>query len=135
MNDINAEQLQDVIADFLEMGHVDNIVAMFKQDHSCFIMTGALIQEERFMVRMGMAVLFEELASSLTGEVMGLAIPSLLTAMEHPASYVRGDAAFLLATIGSPEALKVLSRYQHDPDPQVVEVVREALAANCPSPL
>lgn len=127
MTDISTEQLKSVIADFLNMGHVDNIIAMFKQDHSYLSMTGALIQEDRFMVRMGMAVLFEELTTTLPDEVMDLAIPSLLTAMEHPAAYVRGDAAYLLTTIQSPEALRVLALFQNDPDPQVVEVVREAL--------
>lgn len=127
MDEPSTEQLHDVIADFLNMGHVDNIIAMFKQDYTYFTLTGGLIQEERIMVRMGMAVLFEELATTLPGEVLALAVPSLLKAMEHQAPYVRGDAAYLLATIGNSEAMSALARFEDDPDPQVADVVREAL--------
>ncbi|MBA3015396.1 MAG: HEAT repeat domain-containing protein [Proteobacteria bacterium] len=127
MDKSNTEQLTMVITDFLEIGHVDNIIAMFKQDHTCLTLTGALIQDERFKVRMGMAVLFEDLATALPKEVMSLAVPSLLKAMEHPAAYVRGDAAYLLMTIRSSEAMDALARFQHDPDPQVAEIIREGL--------
>ena len=51
-----------VIGDFLELGHVENIVAMFKQDTSLYDHTGSLLRDERFTVRLGTAVLFEELA-------------------------------------------------------------------------
>jgi len=127
MNEVTPAQLVTVIADFLDMGHVDNIVAMFKQDHTCLALAGAVIQEERMMVRMGMAVLFEELAVVLPAETLDLAVPSLLAAMAHPASYVRGDAAYLLATIGSARAQSALLSCQDDPDPQVAAVIQEAL--------
>ena len=127
MHENSGQQLHEVIADFLEMGHVDNIIAMFKQDPSCLLLSGAVIQDERFKVRMGVAVLFEELVAVLSSTVLDAAVPSLLTAMQHEASYVRGDAAFVLATIQSSEALGALAGFQHDPDPQIAEMVGEAL--------
>ncbi|MBU4263626.1 MAG: hypothetical protein KKC76_17360 [Proteobacteria bacterium] len=63
MNDeIDTKELIKTIADFIEMGHIENIVAMFKQDKEYYQFSGELIKDERFIVRMGMAVLFEQLA-------------------------------------------------------------------------
>ncbi len=129
MDAISNQQLIEVIADFLEMGHVDNIVAMFRQDPSCLPLSGELIQDERFMVRMGMAVLFEELAAVMPAGTLTAAVPSLAPLTSHPAPYVRGDAAHLLATIGDASALQALAAFRVDPDPQVAAIADEALAA------
>lgn len=127
MSEISREQLLIVIADFLEMGHVDNIVAMVKQEPSCLELVGELIQQERFKVRMGVAVLFEELALVMPLKILAVAVPSLAAAMQHDAAYVRGDAAYVLGLIKSPEAVDVLAKFQNDRDLQVAEIVREAL--------
>jgi len=127
MSEISREQLLIVIADFLEMGHVDNIVAMVKQEPSCLELAGELIQQERFKVRMGVAVLFEELAPVMPLQILAVAVPSLAAAMKHAAPYVRGDAAYVLGLIKSPEALDALAKFQNDRDRQVAEIVREAL--------
>jgi len=127
MNENSSPQLREIIADFLELGHVDNIIAMFKQDPSCLLLSGALIQDERFKVRMGMAVLFEELVTVMPCQVLDAAVPSLLGAMKHDAAYVRGDAAYVLATIKSPDAIRALTGFRHDPDPQIAEIICEAL--------
>ena len=128
MDEISNQQLIEVIADFLEMGHVDNIVAMFKQDPSCLNMAGELIQDERFRVRMGMAVLFEELALIMPAAMLTRSVPSLAALTDHAAPYVRGDAAHLLATIGSAAALRALMAFRADSDPQVAAIAAEALA-------
>jgi len=129
MGMINQEQqeLRDVIADFIEMGHVENIVAMFKQDTALYGLTGELLRDERYMVRMGMAVLFEELAVERPEE-LPLAIPALLPLLADSLPYVRGEAVTLLGIIGSRAALAPLADMQADPDPQVAEIVRDVLA-------
>lgn len=127
MNEISSQELRTVIADFLELGHVENIVAMFRQDPSCLALTGGLLQDERFRVRMGVAVLFEELVPLVEAPLLDKAVPSLAGLVNHAAPYVRGDAAHLLATIGTPVALIALARFRDDPDPQVVEIVVEIL--------
>ncbi len=119
--------LVQVIADFLEMGHVENIVAMFKQDVSCYALTGILVQDERFMVRIGMAVLFEELTTLRPEEII-LAIPHLVPLLTSPTPYIRGEAANLLGIIGTREALTEIARLHKDPDPQVREIVADILA-------
>lgn len=132
MTEEKEPQLVAVIADFLEMGHVENIVAMFKQDRTLYALAGQLLQEERFMVRLGMAVLFEELKRVRPGEIP-LAVPALLPLLEEQTSWVRGEAVNILGIIGTPEALRHVRSRENDPEPQIREMVRDILFA-CPPP-
>lgn len=116
-----------VIADFLEMGLVENIVAMFKQDRTYYSLTGKLIQDERFMVRVGVAVLFEELKAVRPDEIT-LALPVLLPLLTCQTAYVRGEAANLLGIVGTEEALEAMTPLANDSDPQVREIVADILA-------
>lgn len=125
MSEINDNALKKVISDFIELGHVENIVAMFKQDTSLYRFTGDLLQDERFAVRIGMAVLFEELVT-VRPEDVALAIPSLLPLLQDDTPWVRGESANLLGIIGSPEALTHLKQLVNDPDPQVSEIASDA---------
>ena len=119
-------ELIAVIADFLEMGHVENIMAMFKQDTSLYALSGELLRDERFMVRMGMAVLFEELKQIREQEV-ALAIPALLPVLTEETPWMRGEAVNLLGIIGTPEALAYIKPLADDPQPQIREMVRDIL--------
>jgi len=94
--DFNIDMLQ-VIGDFLELGHVENIVAMFKQDRNLYSLTGDLLRDERFTVRLGIGVLFEELAIIHPKEI-SLAIPSLLPLLQeqNPIFQVREIVADIL---------------------------------------
>ena len=118
--------LLKVTSDFLEMGHVENIVAMFKQDTGLYGLTGGLIRDERFAVRLGTAVLFEELAAVRPEEAV-LAIPALLPLLQEKNPLLRGEAATILGIIGTPAALQHLEPLNDDPDPQVQEIVRDIL--------
>jgi HEAT repeat protein len=122
-------ELITVIGDFLEMGHVENIMAMFKQDTSLYALSGELLRDERFMVRMGMAVLFEEL-KALRPQEVALAIPSLLPVLTEATPWMRGEAVNLLGIIGTPEALALLKPLADDPEPQIREMVQDILAAS-----
>lgn len=126
MNQANDPELLKVIADFLEMGHVENIMAMFKQDTSLYNLTGELLRDERYMARMGVAVLFEELAVIRPDEV-NLAIPALLPLLADEIAWVRGEAVNILGTIGSPEAISHLKPMLKDSDPQVREIATDFL--------
>lgn len=114
-------ELLKVIGDFLEMGHVENIMAMFKRDLSLYGMTGELLRDERYIVRMGMAVLFEELQAIRPQEV-ALAVPALLPLLKDETAWVRGEAVNILGIIASDEAREHLKTMLHDPDPQVREI-------------
>lgn len=128
MPEVSREELLRTIADFIEMGHVANIVAMFKQDLSYYELVGELVRDERFMVRMGMAVLFEELAAVRSAAELNLAVAPLQELLTDETPYVRGEAATLLAIINTPESLEALQVLQGDPDPQVAEIVTDALS-------
>ena len=115
-----------VIGDFLELGHVENIVAMFKQDTQLYDLAAELLRDERYAVRLGIAVLFEELAGLRPGEV-SLAIPSLLPLLEEDNPKLRGEAATILDIIGSRAVLVHLLKLEHDPDPQVREIIADII--------
>ncbi len=121
----DAELLQ-VMADFLNMGHVENIVAMYRQDNRYYEWTGDLLADERFAVRLGVSVLFEYLVEEDPDNV-ALAVPSLTRQLGNEKSWVRGEAASVLGIIGSPEALARVETMLDDPDDQVVEVARDIL--------
>ena len=129
MHEDEQAELISVIADFLEMGHVENIMAMFKQDTALYGLSGELLRDERFMVRMGMAVLFEELKVIRPQEVT-LAIPALLPILGEETPWMRGEAVNLLAIIGTPEALAHLKPLADDPEPQIREMVQDILAVS-----
>ncbi len=84
-DEVSDQELLKVIADFLEMGHVENIVAMFKQEPRYYQWTGALLADERFGVRLGASVLFEYLAEECPDDVH-LAVPSLAEALQNKTS-------------------------------------------------
>ncbi|RUM39425.1 MAG: HEAT repeat domain-containing protein [Desulfobulbus sp.] len=121
----DAELLQ-VMADFLNMGHVENIVAMYRQDRRYYDWTGDLLTDERFAVRLGVSVLFEYLVEDGPDDV-ALAVPSLVRQLANEKSWVRGEAVSVLGIIGSREALDWVKTMIGDPDDQVVEVARDIL--------
>lgn len=77
------EELLQVIADFLAMGHADNIVAMFRQEPRYWSWTGRLLEDERYAVRLGVSVLFEQLVT-LCPDYLPLALPSLAVQLDNP---------------------------------------------------
>jgi hypothetical protein len=123
---VSDDELLQVIADFLAMGHVDNIVAMFRQEPRYYDWTGLLLTDERFSVRLGVSVLFEQLIL-LCPEQLPLAIPSLVAQLNNPIEWVRGEAASVLGIIGTETALTPLRPLLRDPSPQIVEIVGDIL--------
>jgi hypothetical protein len=126
MNQVSDGELKKVIADFLEMGHVDNIVAMFRREPLYYSWVGEILDDERFSVRLGISVLFEEL-KRLQPERLVLAIPSLTRVLTHESSLLRGEAVGLLGIIGTREAIELVQAMRGDPNPQVREMVEMIL--------
>jgi HEAT repeat protein len=119
-------ELLRVIADFLVMGHVENIVAMYRQGPRYLGWCDRLLTDERFAVRLGLAVLFEYLVADQPNQTH-LAIDSLAQALRDSRPWVRGEALNILAIIGGPRALELVRPHLADPDPQVQEVARDIL--------
>ncbi len=124
---ISDEEMIKVIADFLEQGLVGNIVSMFKADTSYYPLVGEVLKDERFAVRLGVAVLFEELKEDRPQDVV-LALPALKPLLDSSTpAYVRGEAVSIIGTIGTSEALELLGPLVKDDDPQVAEIAKDFL--------
>jgi len=120
-------ELCQVIADFLAMGHVDNILAMFRQEPRYHQWVGQLLLDERFAVRLGLAVLYEQLVLERPRTELHLALPSLTAALKNEQEWVRGEAVNLLGLIGSQESIALVATLADDPSPQVQEIVQDVL--------
>lgn len=125
-NQVSDGELKRVIADFLDQGHIENIVAMFRREPMYYLWTGELLTDERFSVRLGISVLFEEL-HKLQPERLSLAVPSLAAVLNSSEPLYRGEAISLLGIIGSTEALDHVRTLIDDPSPQVREMVQMVL--------
>ena len=125
-NEVSDEELKKVIADFLEMGHVDNIFEMFRQDARYYSWAGELLDDERFAVRLGISVLFEELKAHCPDDIH-LAVPSLCRTLDAAPPHVRGDAVGVLGIIGTDAALEAVRTALQDESPQVREVAGDVL--------
>ncbi len=126
MSTVNDEELKKVIADFLEMGHVENIIAMFRRKPAYFDWSGELLEDDRFNVRLGLTILFEEMQAQGNAH-LGRAVPSLARLLENPSSLLRGEAVGILGIIGGTEARELIVAMQNDHNPQVREMVALAL--------
>jgi hypothetical protein len=124
---VSDEELLKVMADFLEMGHVENIVAMYKQEPRYYDWTGEILADERFAVRLGVSVLFEYLLEDCPDDV-DLAVPSLVRQLENPLSWIRGEVVNVLGIIGTQSAMTHVKAMVADQDEQVAEVARDILA-------
>jgi len=125
-NEVSDKELQTVIADFLEMGHVENIISMFRHEPDYFRWTGIFLSDERINVRLGLAILFEEFRA-IAPDMMTLAIPSLADLLHSPEPLYRGEAISLLGFIGNEESLALIKEHAEDPSPQVREMVAMVL--------
>lgn len=125
-NNVSNQELKRVIADFLDMGHVENIVAMFRHEPRYYAWTGDILRDERFSVRLGVSVLFEELRETQPDKIE-LAIPSLVQLLSAKEPLLRGEAVSVLGIIGSDQALAHVRSRHDDPSPGVREVVELVL--------
>lgn len=123
---VDDQQLVAVIKDFLEMGLVDNIVAMFHRYPDYYRWTGAVLEDQRFNVRLGVSVLFEELKQR-SPDHTARAVPSLLPLLESEQPLLRGEALSVLGIINSAEARHQIRRLIADPQPQIRELALDIL--------
>ena len=127
---VSDEEMVKTIADFLEQGLAANIVSMFKADTSYYPLIGEVLKDERFAVRIGVSVIFEELAVIRPEEVQ-LAIPALKPLLDPQVpAYIRGEAVSILGLINCPESLALIAHLINDADPQVAEIARDPLLSD-----
>ncbi len=128
VKEVSDVELLKVIKNFLEMGHVENIVAMFEREPRYFSWTGSILDDERFQVRLGISVLFEELQARQS-EYVERAKPGLLPLLESDRAYIRGEALSVLAIIGGSDLRSHAETMLLDMDPQVQEIAADIIRA------
>lgn len=128
MSEVSDAELLKVIKDFLDMGYVDNIVAMFDRDSRYFSWTGNILDDERFNVRLGVSILFEELKARGCDSV-NLAVAPLEELLSSDQPLLRGEALSVLAIINDPNLTAQAERMLSDEHPQVREVAKDILGS------
>lgn len=119
--------LEQMIADYMESGFLDNIIDMFRHDNSLYDLIGTLIQDDRVRVRIGITALMEELKRLDPANIIR-AQKNLLPLLDHTVAVVRGDAANLIGIIGDRGSLPFLEQCLLDVHEGVRIVAREAIA-------
>lgn len=122
MDTVSDAELKKVIADFLEMGHMENIVAMFRRDSRYYDWTGEILNDERFNVRLGLTIVFEELRALGVRDI-ARALPPLASLLNDDSALIRGEAIGILDIIGTREAKELITTMADDSSPQVREMV------------
>jgi hypothetical protein len=119
--------LQQMIADYMENGFLDNIIDMFRHDSSLYDLIGTLIQDERIRVRIGITALMEELKRLDPANIIR-AQKNLLPLLAHTDAVVRGDAANLIGIVGNKGSLTLLEQCLLDTHEGVRLIAEEAIA-------
>ena len=130
MEEVSDMELLSVIKDFLEMGHVENIAAMFQQEPRYLEWTGAVLDDERFNVRLGVSVLFEELQARRCMH-LERAVASLKQLLDSDQPLLRGEALSVLAIINGPDLRLIAENMLDDPDPQIREIAADIVTPSC----
>ncbi len=120
-------ELQQMIADYMENGFLDNIIDMFRHDSSLYDLIGPLIQDERVRVRIGITALIEELKKLDPGNIIR-AQKNLRPLLANTNAVVRGDAANLIGIIGDKDAFPLLEQCLLDTHEGVRIIAAEAIA-------
>ena len=115
-----------MIADYMEGGLLDNIIDMFKHDKNLYELVTELMTDERMRVRIGVTALLETLILE-DPENVKKTIPRILFLLKHENPVIRGDAAYILGTIGDREVVPSLQEIISDENENVRIIVKEAI--------
>ena len=99
---------------------------MFFREPRYLAWTGAILYDDRFTVRLGVAVLFEELQKRRCSH-LHLAVPSLTELLGSEQALLRGEALGVLATIGDGSLRYQAEEMLADENPQVREIAADII--------
>ncbi len=120
------EELEEMIADHMEKGFLDNIVDMFKHDKTLYPIVSKLIKDERMRVRIGAIALIESLRE-INFDGLDEISNSLLPLLEDDNPVVRGDVAYSLGIIGLKKDIPFLEKMLNDKAFDVRTTARESI--------
>jgi HEAT repeat protein len=118
--------LKKMIADYMEGGLLDNIIDMFRHDKDLYELVADLMQDESMRVRIGVTALLETLVLE-DPENVKKTIPGILSLLKHEKPVIRGDAAYILGTIGDKEVVPSLQEIIYDGNENVRIIAKEAI--------
>jgi HEAT repeat protein len=118
--------LKKMIADYMEGGLLDNIIDMFRHDRNLYELVADLMQDERMRVRIGVTALLETLVLEDPDNIKKT-IPHILPLLKHENPVIRGDAAYILGTIGDREVVRLLQEVISDENENVRIIAKEAI--------
>ncbi len=101
---------------------------MFHRQPQYFDWTGEILDDERFNVRLGVSVLFEELQARQCSQ-LHLAVPSLTELLTSDQPLLRGEALSVLAIIGTPGLRGQAEQMLADENPQVQEIAADIITS------
>lgn len=120
---------EQMVADHMEAGFLENIADMLKRDKDMFYLIGFMINDKRQRVRIGAAALVEMFLCEhgCRQDILGL-IPAVGNALrENPDPAARADAAYVLSVIKDVKALPFLEAALNDPHPLVREIAGQVI--------
>jgi len=120
-------EIKKMLVEYMGMGFLDNIIALFKQDRSLCRFVPDMLGDGNMRVRLGATALVEELAGEHTAELRD-AVPGIIELLKHEHPTIRGNAAYVLGIIKDRSAREALVACLHDSHLGVREVVSDALA-------
>jgi HEAT repeat protein len=120
-------EIKNMLVEYMGMGFLDNIIALFKQDRSLCRFVPDMLGDENMRVRLGATALVEELSGEHKTELRN-AVPGIIKLLKHESPTIRGDAAYVLGIIKDRSAREALEACLHDSHISVREVVHDALA-------
>lgn len=122
------KETKKMVADYMEGGFLENIIAMFRQDKGLYTIIGDLLGDERQRVRIGMIALVETLIDEDYIHLLA-GIPGIAAQLKNPIATIRGDAAHLLGIIGHKDALPYLQEAIDEEHELVKKMIEESLTA------
>jgi len=120
-------EIKNMLVEYMGMGFLDNIIALFKQDRSLCRFVPDMLGDENMRVRLGTTALIEELSGEHKMELRN-AVPGIIELLKHENPTIRGDAAYVLGIIKDRSAREALEACLHDSHVSVREVVNDVLA-------
>ncbi len=118
--------MKKMIADYMEDGFLENIIAMFRKDKSLYPLIGGLLGDERSRVRIGATALVETLSAEAP-ENLPSALLGIAACLKNTNPTIRGDAANVLGIIRHKDALPFLSEAADDKNEMVREIIKESM--------
>lgn len=123
----DSQTLEDMVADYMEKGFLENIIDMLKYDKETYKVIARLIKDERLRVRLGAIALVEEIKELGLNGLDELS-DSLLPLLSDENPLVRADTAYCFELVGKEKHISTLEKHaQSEQNQQVKEALTEAV--------